>query len=864
MNRLRRQPWLEAVLLVLLFLVALAIRLYGLHKWPPGLYNDEAANGLDALGVLQGRRPIFFESNYGREPLFIYLQAVSMALFGVTPYALRLTAAVVGALTVPTIYWMTREAFARTTLPARWLALWTALFLAVSYWHISLSRIGFRAIMLPLMAALAFGWFWRAWWKTDDPNTVHDPDGRYGLPLLDLVLCGLFVGLSLYTYTAARFLPIVIVVVSIVGAAIAHSRQRVRQIGLGLAVIAVTAILVFSPLGIYYLTHPGTFLGRATSVSVLSSAFAPHGPVASLTTGVIETTKMFFMTPDPNLRHNPAQRPVFDVVLAVWIGIGIATALFRWRILPYFFAIAWLMLLAVPAVLSLEGAPHSLRAIGLLPVSILFAVLAMLAIGQRLPSRWRNFAVFLPLPFLLFSGFTSLRDYFQAWQDPDQFRGDFQIEYVELAKFMANNATTDAVWVLSISPNYQLADAEFYTMKFFARDRFGSVPVDEQQAPAQLAAVTKGDKYALLVEPQSLIDRSAAYVFGDPKHLLEFLLRKHGRFTAQIVEHDPAFSHMNFELPSSGQYKIADDFVQMGVSFANKVELTEAAFGRTALDLHEPADALSSKTLPSGHPLWVVLHWEALAPIDVDLKASLYLKDESGNIAGQVDDLLVSDRYPLDRIWKPGETAGTYHILPTLPAIAPGRYELYLKVYEDKSLRAYAVENQAGQPQSTETLLGYVDVTRLANPVTVSPQTPMPSKMSVGPDLVLLGYDLPVREVRPGDTLPLTLYWQASNQPNRDYRVHVELRDSGGKPVVTQEMSPANDTYPTSEWQLNEIVRDWHRIPISTSLAAGVHDLVVTVTEGGQALAEADLGQVTVKGRPRAGGATAFVVAAIR
>jgi hypothetical protein len=121
----------------------------------------------------------------------------------------------------------------------------------------------------------------------------------------------------------------------------------------------------------------------------------------------------------------------------------------------------------------------------------------------------------------------------------------------------------------------------------------------------------------------------------------------------------------------------------------------------------------------------------------------------------------------------------------------------------------------------------------------------------MGPDLVLLGYDAPVREVRPGDSLPLTLYWQASNQPSQDYQVRIELRDLAGRAVVTQEMSPANGTYPTTEWQLNETVRDWHRIAISTSLAAGVHDLVVAVTNRGQALAEVSLGQVMVKGRPR-------------
>ena len=48
-----------------IFLVALALRTYRLHEWPPGLFNDEAANGLDALGVLRGERPIFFPRNTG-------------------------------------------------------------------------------------------------------------------------------------------------------------------------------------------------------------------------------------------------------------------------------------------------------------------------------------------------------------------------------------------------------------------------------------------------------------------------------------------------------------------------------------------------------------------------------------------------------------------------------------------------------------------------------------------------------------------------------------------------------------------------------------------------------------------------------
>ncbi len=83
--------------------IAAALRLVALDRWPPGLYHDEAFNGLDALRVLQGDTPIFFTANNGREPLFIYLQALSVALFGRSPGALRLVSAIVGTLTIPTL-----------------------------------------------------------------------------------------------------------------------------------------------------------------------------------------------------------------------------------------------------------------------------------------------------------------------------------------------------------------------------------------------------------------------------------------------------------------------------------------------------------------------------------------------------------------------------------------------------------------------------------------------------------------------------------------------------------------------------------------------------------------------------------------
>ena len=108
------------------------LRLYRLGQWPPGFYRDEAYNGLDALGVLSGTT--LFSANNGREPLFIYLVALSVALFGPTVYAVRLPAAVVGRWRRgPPTSW---AATGLAGSPACWPpSLW-----AVTFWPVHLGR----------------------------------------------------------------------------------------------------------------------------------------------------------------------------------------------------------------------------------------------------------------------------------------------------------------------------------------------------------------------------------------------------------------------------------------------------------------------------------------------------------------------------------------------------------------------------------------------------------------------------------------------------------------------------------------------------------------------------------------------------
>ena len=169
------------LLLIFFLLTGIALRVYGQAEMQTILHGDEAFYGLDALSLLDNPRvEVYFPANTGREGLWMNLLAPMIAIFGATPLALRVTSALVGIATLGAVYWLGNETMEDS-------GLWLVGALAVLYWHVQLSHIGFRVITMPLMGALAFGALFRAhrlnkqWW-----------------------LAGLLIGLMLYSYVAVQ------------------------------------------------------------------------------------------------------------------------------------------------------------------------------------------------------------------------------------------------------------------------------------------------------------------------------------------------------------------------------------------------------------------------------------------------------------------------------------------------------------------------------------------------------------------------------------------------------------------------------------------------------------------------------------
>jgi 4-amino-4-deoxy-L-arabinose transferase-like glycosyltransferase len=370
--------WMVATLLV-----ATALRLAAFGDVPPGLYHDEAYHGLDVLEILSGRFSLYFPANNGREPLFIYLIALTVGLLGKSPFALRLAAFPVGILTVAATMAMGKALFSRRV------GVLGSAVLAVTLWHVHLSRVGFRAVLLPLFIALtvwqvALGIKGIARRRNQDQqiSNLQSPISNPPSWRWHWILAGIFYGLSFYTYSAVRFTPVALglfgLYVLATRPALRNPQFAIRNLlwrGVGLALLAF--LLAITPLAAYTLNHPDVVLGRPGQVSVFNPTINKGDVWGTLGTHTLRTLAMFFVRGDRIWRHNVPWRPVFDPVLGAAFLVGLLVALRRaHRDAAAGFVLTWTALMSLPTLLA-EDAPHFLRAVGVLPVVVLLPALGL-------------------------------------------------------------------------------------------------------------------------------------------------------------------------------------------------------------------------------------------------------------------------------------------------------------------------------------------------------------------------------------------------------------------------------------------------------------------------------------------------------
>jgi 4-amino-4-deoxy-L-arabinose transferase-like glycosyltransferase len=182
-------------ILLIILLLAGALRLWNLGSIPPGLTPDEAALGYNAYSVLHTGRdefgkflPIIFKSFGDYKPgLYIYLTIPSIAVLGLSEFSTRFPSAAAGIMSVFLIYLVTKKLFKSMEIGKWKLENIAALVASCNPYLIYFSRGAWEA-NVSLMLTLAGVHFFL---KSLEKN-------KY------IILSSLFFALTLITYQGAK------------------------------------------------------------------------------------------------------------------------------------------------------------------------------------------------------------------------------------------------------------------------------------------------------------------------------------------------------------------------------------------------------------------------------------------------------------------------------------------------------------------------------------------------------------------------------------------------------------------------------------------------------------------------------------
>jgi 4-amino-4-deoxy-L-arabinose transferase-like glycosyltransferase len=153
---------LKTSLLLVILVIAAFLRLYHLDSVPPAPSVDEVSTGYNAYSLLLtgrgehgGLYPLVLQSFDDWQPaLYAYLTIPFIYILGLSIVAVRLPAVLLSILTVYITYLLVNELFTlsksgrlhdKDKTLHEWYALAAAFLLAISPWHIYLSRLGYPA-----------------------------------------------------------------------------------------------------------------------------------------------------------------------------------------------------------------------------------------------------------------------------------------------------------------------------------------------------------------------------------------------------------------------------------------------------------------------------------------------------------------------------------------------------------------------------------------------------------------------------------------------------------------------------------------------------------------------------------------------
>jgi hypothetical protein len=227
--------WRQGILFILILSLGIFARTWEYNRLPPGLNADEASIGVDAFSLYHfgidrngNSYPIVFISwGSGQNALYGYLLIPFIALFGLTPAVVRTPMLISGILSILLVFLVARKTINTS------FGFLSMFFLAISPWHIVLSRWGLESNIFPFIFLIGYSCL-----------LYIEKDRKW------FIAACFFFALSLYAYgTAYAMVPVFMVCMTII--LFRTKTLRISELIPGVLIFIFEAI----PIGLFVLIN---------------------------------------------------------------------------------------------------------------------------------------------------------------------------------------------------------------------------------------------------------------------------------------------------------------------------------------------------------------------------------------------------------------------------------------------------------------------------------------------------------------------------------------------------------------------------------------------------------------------------------
>jgi|LakMenEpi03Aug12_release.lakeMendotaPanAssembly.Ray.scaffolds.fasta_scaffold26074_8 4-amino-4-deoxy-L-arabinose transferase-like glycosyltransferase len=366
-----KRHWFTCIQFLLGFLAVFA-HLYQLDIMPGGLYLDESSIGVNAAGIANNGRdefgnflPIYFKA-FGeyKNPIYIYLTALIFKSFGVSHFTLRLPSFIFFVLGLLFLYLLISKIFSTSKL----IKIYTIIGFGFLPHYFNISRIAFEVISQLTFTTFSLLLIYKLF---HEKTHFYADSGKKLIPKIKnwlrqssvlSALLGLSLGFTIYTYTTARALSFLFLGSIFL---IYWQKENIRKF----AIILTSFLTSLVPFFIFASLNPNGLTKRFSEISYF------YDPNISILfkLGKFTTEYIKYFNPvyligigDTNLRHTIGYGGLVYISIFILFFCGLwyfVKNSFTQSNQFYLLLVVNLFLSVVPAAMTTDSTPHSLRSL---------------------------------------------------------------------------------------------------------------------------------------------------------------------------------------------------------------------------------------------------------------------------------------------------------------------------------------------------------------------------------------------------------------------------------------------------------------------------------------------------------------------